>query len=305
MESIILALWPVCALLVLGFLARLSNFPGAEFWPAAEKATYYIFFPALLVLRLSQAQLQGEEALKLIGSVLVLLGLATLLLIGLRKTALKKMEGSQWTSVYQGSVRFNTFVAFAISSQLLPDSGIVFGAVIAAVMIPTLNLLCISVFALSTGQSRNLISVLRTVLRNPLIIACLLGIGLNLSGTGLSTSIADVLKLLANVALPLGLLAVGAALQLRVLRGQLYILLLPGCIKLVLFPLLAFGVGWSFKLENEVLQTLIIFSAVPTATSAYILARQLGGDAILMAAIITIQTIVSVMTMPLMLILLS
>ncbi len=303
MDGILLALWPVFALLILGYLARRSGFPGDGFWQPAERATYYVVFPALLVSRLSQAQLGGEESLQLVVAVLLLLlcGSAIVLLLRL----LVPLSNPAFTSVYQGSLRFNTYVALACSAALVPEGGLALAAVTMAVMIPTLNLLCVLIFAWFGERRPSLTAVLRTLATNPLILACLLGIGLNLSGIGLPLLLQPVLDLLARMALPLGLLAVGAALDLAYLRRGGATLLLPGIVKLILFPLLAVLLASLLGLGQTATWVLLIFASVPTATASYILARQLGGDAPLMAAIITAQTLVSMLTMPLMLQLLA
>ena len=103
------------------------------------------------------------------------------------------------------------------------------------------------------------------------------------------------------MALPLGLLSVGAALDLTALRSSGRVLYISSAIKLLLFPLIAWGVAYGLELSALASQVLIIFAAMPTATSAYILARQLGGDAPLMAAIITAQTLFAMLTIPLVL----
>lgn len=299
MDGILTALWPVFALLMLGYLARRFDFPGAAFWPPAERATYYVLFPALLVDRLSQAQLQGEESLQLVVAVLMMLVAASALVLLLRP--LLRLPNPAFTSLYQGGLRFNTYVALAASAALVPGPGVALAAVITAVMIPTLNLFCVLAFAWFGERRPNFWQVGRTLAKNPLILACLLGIGLNLTGVGLPSTVAPVLELLSRMSLPLGLLAVGAALDLTALRAGGRALLAAASVKLVLMPLLATGVASVIGLSETAAWVLLIFASVPTATASYILARQMGGDARLMAAIITAQTLVSMLSMPLML----
>jgi len=143
--------------------------------------------------------------------------------------------------------------------------------------------------------------VLRNLIRNPLILACLLGMLLNYSGLGMPAPLRPVAELLGQMALPLGLLAVGAGLSLRALRAVGPALLAASAIKLLLFPLLALGIARLLALDPLSGSLLVLFATMPTASSAYILARQLGGDAPMMAAIITGQTLLSVLTIPLML----
>ena len=299
MDNILTALWPLFALLMLGYLGRRFDFPGAAFWPPAERATYYVLFPALLVSRLSRAELGGGQSLQLVAGVVGMLVIASLLVLLLRP--LLHQTNAAFTSVYQGGLRFNTYVALPASVALVPDEGVVLAALIAAVMIPLLNLFCVLVFAWY-GSSRPTVSgVLRALASNPLILACLLGISLSLSGLGLPAPAVPVLELLGAMASPLGLLAVGAALDMRALRSSGVAVIASTLVKLMLMPLLAWLLARVIGLDENASRVLLVFSAVPTASSAYILARQLGGDAPLMANIITLQTLVALLTMPLML----
>lgn len=298
MLQIILALVPVFALLMVGFFARRHGFPGEGFWAPAERLTYYLLFPALLINSLSQASLSGAESLQIVMAVLILLVLVSGICLLLKKPL--GVGFAAYTSFYQGSMRFNTFVALATTSALLSAAGLVIAAIIAAVMIPVLNILCVLVFASEKGLFANLLPTLKALATNPLILACFAGVLLNLLG-GLPATLSATLGLLGQMALPLGLLSVGAALDLRALRASGRLLYISSAIKLLLFPLIAWGVAYGLQLSALASQVLIIFAAMPTATSAYILARQLGGDAPLMAAIITAQTLFAMLTIPLVL----
>ncbi|ANG64823.1 transporter [Marinobacterium aestuarii] len=299
MFDVLIMLWPVFALLMLGVLARRYSFPGEDFWPLAEKATYFVLFPVLLVARLSQADISDVPIGGLGLAILLLLLGGTLLCYLLRP--LLKLDGAEFTSFYQGGVRFNTYVGLAMVAAIYGDSALAVSAVIIAFMILLLNVFCVLAFAFHAGGSPGLRPVLRNLVRNPLILASVLGLLLNYSGIGMPLMVRPVAELLGQMALPLGLLAVGAGLSLKALRAVGPALLGASVIKLLLLPLLALGLAQLLSLGDQTRNLLILFAALPTASSAYILARQLGGDAAMMAAIITGQTLLSALTIPLML----
>ena len=106
---------------------------------------------------------------------------------------------------------------------------------------------------------------------------------------------------MAAASLPLGLLSVGAALQPQQLRSQLAPLAWNTAIRLLIMPLLAWGVALTLGLPLLETAVVVVFFAIPTATASYILTRQLGGDAPLMAGVITLQTLLSIASLPLIL----
>jgi len=160
-----------------------------------------------------------------------------------------------------------------------------------------LNLLSVGVlsyFAGGKGWGR----ALSEIVRNPLILACVSGIALNYSGISLPDWIADPLGMLGRAALPLGLLSVGAALRLTVGAGELKAITVASAAKLLLMPWLVWLGCGQVGLETQATAVALLFAAVPTSVSSYILARQLGGDEHLMAAIITVQTLLAMVSMP-------
>ena len=289
------ALGPIFALILLGLGLRRFGFPGDGFWPAAERLTYFILFPALLVQRLALSRL-GDYAVGPVAVVIVamLLGM-TALVYALRPWL--KVDGPAFSSVYQGVIRFNTYVGLAVALAVFHAEGGTVAALVMAIMIPLINVLCVLVLTVHAGGSATVAGVARGLITNPLILACLTGIGLNLSGIGLPWGSAAVLDILARAALPLGLLAVGAGLRVEGLARP-GLLAAASALKLLALPALAAALCWLVapgRLETAVLVT---FAALPGASTAYILARQLGGDAPLIAAIVTVETAAALATLP-------
>ena len=296
MLSVLSALWPVFALVFLGFVGRHMAFPGDGFWQPAEKLTYFVLFPVLLVNKLGSSDMTGVPVFEIAAAVSLLLVISTLLCFLLRHWLAFSAAG--FTSFYQGSIRFNTYVALAAAAAIFGGQAVAISAVIIAIMIPLINLLCIIVFSTQVSSTQGIRSLLSTLLKNPLIISCLLGIALNLSGLGVPQMASSVAGLLGSMALPLGLLAVGAGLNIHALKAVQSAVWVSSLIKLLIFPLIMYVICTIMELSPLMTGLLLVFSAVPTAPSAYILARQLGGDAEMMAAIITGQVLLSMLTLP-------
>ncbi|WP_315983559.1 AEC family transporter [Aliamphritea spongicola] len=136
------------------------------------------------------------------------------------------------------------------------------------------------------------------LITNPLIIGCLIGLTLNLTGIGLTTSLDNLLLMLGKTALPMALLAVGAALRLGNIGSSIEMIAFTSVMQFLFKPVAALLIGQWLGLEGLTVIIVVIFMAVPTAPSAYVLARQLGGNAPAMASIITVQTLIAFVTLP-------
>lgn len=299
MTSIADALIPVIALILAGFLIRRTDFLPPTFWPSAEKLTYFLLMPAILIHNLANREIGSLPWLKVLltveGAVL-----AGALLVTLWWLANRRMGGPAFTSLFQGGVRFNTFVALALAENLFGRDGLFLAALGAGFMILLINVLCVSVFsvAVNNGGGIRLKGVVADLLRNPLIIGCVIGVGLNASGISLPTAIDGILALGGKAAFPMGLMAVGAAYRSGNLVRHWQPLLVSCTVQFLCKPLVAWGLGTALGLSGIALSVAVLLFSVPTAPSAYILSRQMGGDHDSMAAIITVQTCLSFFTLP-------
>jgi predicted permease len=283
---------------LLGAVLGWANYPGGDFWPRAERLIYYVLFPALLVRTLATANISAVPVAALavitLGSLLCFAGLLWLLRRRLR------LSGTAFTSVFQGALRFNTYVAIAGAAALHGAAGTTAAAVAVALLVPTVNVLSVLCF-IATGAlgHAGLWRSIVELLRNPLILACLVGIALNLGDIGLPGWSAPTLTLLGHAALPLALIAVGVALRPNALRHSGRAFWIPTLIKLVLLPALTLLLAGLLHVDAVTRDIALLFTAVSTSTSAYILTRQLGGDSELMAALITGQTLLAMLSLPL------
>ncbi|UUY10548.1 AEC family transporter [Pseudomonas sp. J452] len=276
--------------MILGGLAlRRWNFPGEAFWPAAERLNYFILFPALLFSSLATAPLDNPALPRLALAVLLGLGGAWLGLLLVRR--LRGWPAARFGTFSQGILRFNTYLGLAVIGSLHGQAGLVLAALLLALMVPAVNVL--SVWSLTAERGVSVHSLLLPVLKNPLILACLAGILVNLAGIGLPGGSDRLLGLLAAASLPLGLLCVGAALRPQELRGEKAALFCNCGLRLLGMPLLALAVARLLQLPALESTLLVLFFALPTAPTAYVLTRQLGGDSQLMAGLITLQTLLS------------
>ncbi|MBF7053586.1 AEC family transporter [Halomonas sp. KAO] len=298
MADIAGALGPLFLLILLGSVLGWLRQPGADFWPQLERLIYFLLFPAMLVATLATADVSQVPVTRVAIALLGPMGAFAIVLWRLRGWL--GMQAAAFTSAFQGALRFNTYVGVAGAAALHGLPGATVAAVAVALMVPVVNVLCVSSFiAAGTLGRGSLAKSLAALGRNPLILACLVGIGLNIGGIGLPGWSEATVELLGRAALPLGLVAVGVALRpaalVRLDRG----IWASHLVKLALMPALALALALLLGLDPVSRDVVLLFAALPTATSAYILARQLGGDAEMMAAVITGQTLLAMATLPL------
>lgn len=294
-------LTPLYLLITLGFLLYKYDFPGKEFWPGIERMTYYVLFPTLIFVALVKAPVN----LSLLGIILIVILIPSLISGALQWLGFfsTNLSGATFSSMFQGAVRNNTAISLVIAAWLIPENGLAIMSVVMLIMIPAVNFL--SIFILVKYGKKKQVAPTNLwigIIRNPLIIACLLGITFNLLNIKLPQPIIGTAEFLGRSALPFSLLAVGAGLKFNSVLQNKLALSLSSITRLILTPLLCWMLCLALKVEPDIAKVAIIFCAMPTAVSSYILAKQMGGDADGMAQIITFQTTLAAFTLPIFLI---
>ncbi|MCK8785200.1 AEC family transporter [Roseomonas sp. NAR14] len=301
-----MALWldafvPTFGLIALGLLLRRSVLPENAVWAGMERLVFYVLLPCQLAASISTVDLARLP----LGGMAAALWLALLFATG-ASILLARALGlgfATMTSVLQGGIRFNTLMALAMAAPLFGPPGLAFGGITAGLIVPGVQVLLTLVFAMGgeTGGARRL-PPLRVVAwqmaRNPLLLGCLAGFVLAAMG-GMPIGFGALVRALGAAAVPLGLLSVGAALTLGGMRARLPTQLLTSALKLLVVP----AGTWAFcrLLGLPPLATAVatLFMAIPTATTSYVTARAMGGDAPLMAALTTTEHVLAVLTLPL------
>ncbi|WP_028867751.1 AEC family transporter [Psychromonas arctica] len=298
MITFIYTLIPIIALIILGFVLKRTKFLPEDTWPGIEKLTYFVLFPALLIRTLGQQSIAGMPWVLMLLVIFGTLTISAILLILLRPKLTK--DNASFTSIFQGGIRFNTYIAFAIAQSLYGATGVAMSSVAAGFMIVLINLWCISIFVIWGKSSiTGTLQFIKSIMFNPLIIGCTIGWFLSLSGIGVPSIAGDILEIVGRAALPFGLLAVGAALKPESINGHFKAIVCSSLIQFGLKPLIAVALITYTGLNGVAAAVLLIAFITPTAPSSYILARQLGGDIESMASIITMQTLLAFILMPL------
>lgn len=301
MIAIFETILPIFLLMAVGNLLKRSPLINATAWPGMEQLAYWVLYPTLLFVTIYNADFSGlalDAMLIALMMSLVIMGALVLALWPPMRTS-GLITPSEYSSVFQTAMRWNGFMALAIAQKLFPPEGVAVVALAMAVIIIPLNVSSVMVVTRFAARSADWLAIARSVAINPLIVASFAAIFLRMLPFGLYEPLNEALRLTGSAALGLGLLAIGAGLRLNDFSGFRRVAFwLPTVVKLVGFPITMVALGLALGVRGDQLYYLSLCAAVPAAMNGYLLARQLGGDAELYAAITTLQTALSFFTIP-------
>ncbi|TCB42120.1 AEC family transporter [Acinetobacter terrestris] len=299
--NVVMALFPLIMLIAMGYIFKRTQFLTDEFWRGAEKLNYLILFPVLLFNNLAYIKLELATITQVLLALFIII-IITALTLWVAK-AFFHIPIARFGVYVQSQIRFNTYIGLSIMSLLFGAQGMQMFAMMIAMAIPLVNV--ISVLAFSQGQGLKPAQILFSLIKNPLILGCLVGIIFNLLQLSLFSGLEQLFKILASMSLPLGLICVGAALQFADLKHDYSRLLLNTLGRLIVVPGLAYLICYALNLNQFETIVLVVFFALPTASASYILTRYFNGDSQLMAGVISLQTLCFAVTFPILMILLS
>jgi len=295
------AITPIFLIIATGYLLFRTRVVDESVWSAIEHICFYLLLPFLIIRTLSRANLGSVPLVDFMTVIVVaILGMSALLVLTQALVWRRfPQSGPSFSSIFQGATRFHGFVAIAVIGPLYGDAGVTLAALALAIMVPLLNV--ISVIVLSVyGRSEikpDFVAVSRKILTNPLIIACMVGLLFNWSGV--PDILFDTIDIIGAGGLGLALLAVGAGMSPGKAAQHKMLLTIGVLTRLIGMPVIIIAMSWLVGLDGLARTVAIIAGAVPTAASAYVMARKMGGDAELMSSIVTFQVIIAFFTLPL------
>lgn len=285
-------LLPDFLLIALGWLICRHTPLNRPVWDGAERLVYYLLFPALLFNAILNNPLRVQTALPLAASGLAIVGAGVLMAYAAR--AFRGVDPRLHASGAQTAFRFNSYVALALAERLAGAQGLAWMAVLVSVCVPMCNVAAVWPLARHGGQG-----YLKELLRNPLIVSTVAGLAGNLLGLRLPDVLNTTLQRMGGAALPLGLMAVGAGLQMGALREGPRLAAAFLGIRHLALPLVALLLVSLVPMPPAQQAVVVAFSAMPTASSAYVLAVRMGGHGGYVAGLVTLSTLIAMAGLPL------
>jgi len=289
--SIIQLVLPDFLLIALGWALFHKLKFSSEFFRGAEQLVYFVLFPALLFHSITQTPLSLSGTYTLLQATVAVMtfgvAMAWLAVPALRPDPIAH------ASVAQCAYRFNTFMGLSLAGGLAGASGQTIMAVIVGFAVPISNVAAVHALARQNGGKR-----FKEILRNPFIIATVLALLCNMLGVPIPKPVDTVLGRLGACAIAIGLMCVGATLSLNGGKGAAKLMTWMLAVRLLVTPVAAIAIGWALDLSVVERQILLLFSALPTASSAYVLAARMGGNGQMVAVTMSLGTLLSALTIP-------
>lgn len=301
MTALLAGVLPVFVLIAVGYALRKSDFLPDATWRPIEKLSIHLLYPGFLIPAIWSADISGGGA----GAA----GLAAVSAVGviaavtLLARPLIRLDGPAFTSLFQGVIRWNSFVFLPVIQSVYGPDGLALAAVVIGAMIPVTNVLCVVVLERWGADRKPLspLSILKAIASNPILVACLIGLALNLAGVPRLPGLSDTLELLGAAALPLGLIVAGAGLSFAEVARRRITIGAVTFVKLIVTPPLMWGLCRLYGGDETAQGIALMCGASPGAAASYMLARQMGGDAPLMAGIVALTTVASAAVIPILL----
>ena len=288
-------LFPDFSLIAIGWLLCRYTALDRRVWDQVESLVYYFLFPVLLFHSIVRSPLDFGATSSLltagvgIGISGIALAYALPFIPGLRT----HIDRRDHAASAQIAFRFNSFICLALAERLAGPQGLLLIAVLIGVCVPMFNIAAVWPMArhAKTGFARQLV-------RNPLIVATLAGLLANVLGFTVPNWATPTLTRIGAASLALGLLAAGAGMQFATLGRGKVLAVSVLAIRHLILPLVAWGLSHLLRLDATQASVLMAFSAVPTASSAYVLAARMGYNGPYVAGLVTLSTLLGMASLP-------
>lgn len=288
-------LFPDFSLILIGYLLCRFTALNRSVWGSIDSLVYYFLFPVLLFQAVLKSPLELGATSSLIGAALCMAagGIALSYSLPHWPWLGKRFDLRLHAASAQVAFRFNSFIALALASKVAGPEGLQLIAVIIGVCVPIFNIG--AVWPMARHAKKHFAGEL---LRNPMIIGTASGLLANLLGLSIPPWLDPTVTRIGQAALALGLMAAGAGMQFRSLQTAKTLGVLLLTIKHLAMPLMAFGLARLFGLDTIQTTVLLMFSAVPTASSCYVLAARMGYNGPYVAGLVTLSTLLGMVSLP-------
>jgi len=288
-------LFPDFSLIAIGWLLCRYTALDRRVWDQVESLVYYFLFPVLLFHSIVRSPLDfgATSSLLTAGVGVGLCGIALAYALPFVPGIRAHIDRRDHAASAQVAFRFNSFICLALADRLAGPEGLLLIAVLIGVCVPMFNIA--AVWPMTRHAQTGFV---RQLVRNPLIVATVAGLLANVLGFTVPNWLTPTLTRIGAASLALGLLAAGAGMQFATLGRGKVLAVSVLAIRHLILPLVAWGLARALRLDGIQASVLMAFSAVPTASSAYVLAARMGYNGPYVAGLVTLSTVLGVVSLP-------
>lgn len=296
------SVFPIIIVMIFGYIIANYWIKDKNFWHGLNDIVYYIMFPALIISSLMTANTSDID--KTFVFVLNFLVVFIIFVLWCLKPLFK--DKMFWITFIQGSFRYNSYVFIGVTFLYLGKSSIPAVAIITGTMIFTSTIIGTFLLSFYASDKANFRSSIINVIKNPLVISCVLGGILNLISVenpkiSEITFINNTLDIFAKASLAVSLLAIGAGISVHIKKRMVIGVLNCSIVKLLIFPLLVVYTMLFLEYDRDLIVICMLYAAAPGSTSASVMIKQIGGDYEAINNIIGAQTVLCTITIPILL----
>ncbi len=299
-STIINTLVPVFAVIAVGYFVTYYEWLERGFWNGAEKLAYYLLLPTILFIKIADSDFSNALNIIPIASVVLVANLIIFIIVFVWYH-LHHPQKADFTALMQGSIQTNAaYIGLPVALGIFGQKGLVIYAMLLGVVVPVMNTFVLSflIYYDPSKVKEPLLAFLKRVLLHPIVIACLGGLFVSYLNVDIPTIIYKTLSSLSSAALPIGLLVVGSALNIKAVRSGKYFIGVATFIKLILLPVVAIWIARWFELSAFDAGIAVVYTILPASAASYLMAKRHGSNASLLAGMIVAQTVAASVTIP-------
>ncbi len=292
------AVLPIVLMTVLGYLLKRLGLLDLSFVSTGSKVAFLVAFPCSVFSSFNGVHLSEIFDLRLLLLITLSMFLSTAVLLLI--VPLFVRERSVAASMVQGMVRSNMIIqGMPMLSLLYTGAELASGTFMLPFGVLANNITSTIVFIVLLPQknSHRIRGAILPLLKNPLVIASVLGLLFAAFSWRLPTALNNTVTQLGRAAAPLALLALGADFDISQCRRDLRYTLPSILVKLILVPGVATVAAVLLGVRGAPLCALMLFLGSSSASACYVMAREMGGDAPVAGEIICLGTILSAFTL--------
>ena len=305
MRAVIAIVLPVFLIIGLGYGIKKKGLIDKAFLQQINDLVFHVCLPLLLFYKIGSADFSASFNLHLVLATSG--GIAICFLLAYLFSSFQKYPAPVHGAFCQGSFRGNlAYIGLAIVYNGYGDTGLAKAGVLLGFLVPVLNLFAILALILpQQKQHTRLLTIVRQIMVNPLILSSLAGILWSYCGLPMPPVLDRFLHIATGMTLPLALIAIGGGFTLKRLKGDLLKASLATGIKLILLPVMTATLMFFLGVQDIDFAIGLLMAGAPTAVATYVMASKMGGDEELAGSIVVMSTACSAVTYTLLLLFLQ